>query len=128
MDNQYNKTQTQTPKEIIITHYTFNDSVIAVTLNGDTIPLKKYFSGEEVYETQHPPHEEYQCPLLYKYTSTEGGHIQTLHTQAMKHGRKKKITNYEDEFPGPWRTNGRAYINWVVGPKGVQEAKQSKSK
>jgi hypothetical protein len=127
-DNQFLKSKNTTAKEIVITHYIFNGSVIAVTLNGDTIPLKKYFKGDEVYETQYHPHEEYQCPLLYNYTSTELGHLQTLHTQAMKHGRKKKITNYEDEFPGPWRTNGKAYINWVVGPKEVQDSNKSKFK
>ena len=128
VNQQFQKIQVIQPREIQVTHYILNNNIIAVTVNGDTTPLKRFFIGETVYETKYPHHEEYQCPLQFKYTSTEGGHIQTLHSQAMKHGRKKKITNYEDEFPGPWRTNGRAYINGVVGSKEIQGNKKGKLK
>ena len=26
------------------------------------------------------------------------------------------MINFEDQYPGPWRTNGRAYVYWVVEP------------
>jgi hypothetical protein len=44
----------------------------------------------------------------------------------MNHGRKKKISIYEDQYPTPWRTNGKAYINWVVGPKETQQKQKGK--
>jgi hypothetical protein len=96
----------------------FNGNVVAVTLNGDTMDYKKYISGEDIHKTIDD--NILQCPLLYRYTSTEDGHIDTLHNKAINHGKRRKIHNFEDEHPGPWRTNGKAYINWVVGPKEVQ--------
>lgn len=65
-----------------------------------------------------------QAPLLFKYTSTDG--VDTIHKYAINHAKKKNISNYEDEYPGPWRTNGKAYINWVVGPKEVQQQNKGK--
>jgi hypothetical protein len=98
------------------------EKVVAVTLTGDTTMYKKYFNGEETYILKD--NREIQCPLLFKYTSTEDGNIQRLHSCAINHGKKRKISSYEDEFPSAWRTNGRAYVNWVVGPKEVQQNKK----
>jgi hypothetical protein len=113
-------------REIVVTHYEYQERVIAVTVHGSTIPFKTYFNGEEVYETKGNPKETLQCPLLFKYTSTETGYLDIIHKAAMNHGRKKKISIYEDQYPTPWRTNGKAYINWVVGPKETQQKQKGK--
>jgi hypothetical protein len=86
---------------------------------------KKYLSGESVVDMSDGT--SLQCPLYFKYTSTESGHINNLHNGAMYMGRLKKITNFEDEFCAPWRTNGKAYINWCVGPKEAQQKHKGKT-
>ena len=99
----------------------FNNLILAVAINGDTYPYRRYFNNEDLYITKMVPKTELQCPLLFKYTSTEKSGIENLHMYAINHGKMKHINNFEDEFAAPWRTNGKAYVYWVVGPKQVQE-------
>jgi hypothetical protein len=116
----------QRTQEVIITYYKLAESIISVTVNGDAaFNYKKYLSGESVVDMSDGT--SLQCPLYFKYTSTESGHINNLHNGAIYMGKMKKITNFEDEFCAPWRTNGKAYINWCVGPKEAQQKHKGKT-
>jgi hypothetical protein len=109
-------------QEICITSYTFKNNTVAVAVVGDTFNYRRYLSGDDVYETNDNIY--LQCPLLFKYTSTENGNIENLHRNAIRFAKNKKIDNYEDDIGFPWRVNNKAYVYWVVGPKEVQEMKQ----
>jgi hypothetical protein len=107
-------------KEINVTYFKLQESVVAVAVTGDTFPYKRYLNNEDLYQTKDEPPKSIQCPFLYRYTSTENNSIQNLHKYAINHGKQRNIQNFEDEYPNPWRTNGKAYVYWVVGPKEVQ--------
>jgi hypothetical protein len=65
-------------------------------------------------------------PSIIQIPSTENNGIKNLHKYALNDGKQRNVQNFEHEFTNPWRTNGKAYINWVVGPKEVQQTNQSK--
>ena len=121
-----NQLYTYKRSEIVVTHYNFNNNVVAVAISGDTIPLKRYLNGEEVYTTKDKPAVVFQCPLLFKYTSTENGQIDNLHKFGINLGKLKGIHNFDDNYPDSWRTNGKAYVRWVVGPQQIQMKNQGK--
>jgi len=121
--NLYNPSRRM--REIMVTHFIFNNMVMAVAVTGDTFPYKRYLNNEDVYTTKDVPPISIQCPLLLKYTSTEKNGIENLHMYAINHGKMKNISNFEDEFAAPWRTNGKAYVYWVVGPKEIQQSNTS---
>jgi hypothetical protein len=111
-------------REIVVSHYRFRDNVVAVAITGDTWNQRRYINGEDVHITSDGT--TLQCPILFKYTSTEKKMIQDLHISAMTLAKQKKIALYEDSYASPWLTNGRAYVLWAVGPKEVQQEGSSK--
>ena len=115
----YYNQNSRTNNEIVVNHYKLNDNVVAVAVSGYTFNYKNYLNGEELHTTSDK--STLQCPLLFRYTSTERNMIQTIHKKAMNIAVNLKIPLYEDAYPGPWRTNGKAYVYWAVGPMEVQQ-------
>jgi hypothetical protein len=110
----------------------YKGKIFAIALSGDTFRLKRYLRGEENYITNKSTRRRYiggeygyiydtgpelQCPLLYRCTFSKPEYIKILHDSAINIGMAKKVTNYDDQYPSPFKLNSNQSIYWIVGPR-----------